>query len=148
VAEASSDKPTVGAAQLAAGGGSGGILVYIVHAYVKDPNLQTLFLYLVPSVSVVVASVYSRAVELIATLSTDKFSEYRRKQMLKRAQHGLEAAKSQLRSIEADEKSTAEHKAAARDDVQAFERAVLDLHSKGIITVDASPVTRPTRAAQ
>jgi hypothetical protein len=53
----------------------------------------------------------------------------------KRAKLGLIDVKAQLADIESDPYATADHKKLARDRVQCFERAVLDLNAAGIVVI-------------
>jgi hypothetical protein len=126
----------ISASDLAAGGGIGGALIFVVNTYVPDPKLQTLLVYLIPTASIVALGMYSFILEQFRHSWESFEAERTRKRLLRRAQEGLLDAKSQLKAIEADNNSTAEHKAIARERVQKFERAVLDLHAKGIVVID------------
>jgi hypothetical protein len=134
-------KPSIGTGELAAGGGSEGILVYAINAYIIDPKLQTLLIYLVPAVSVAATGVYTKLTAAIESRQEDKAAEKKRRLLVQRAQAGLAEAKQQLKSIEDDKNATLEHKKTARERVQAFERAVLDLHAKGIVTIEPNTVS-------
>jgi hypothetical protein len=129
-------RPTLGTSELAAGGGTGGALVFAINTYVVDAKLQTLLIYLVPTISIVAMGLYSFGSALIANNWKSFESERTRRKLLNRAKAGLADAKLQLKAIEADPESTAEHKALARERVQKFERAVLELHAKGIVVID------------
>jgi hypothetical protein len=137
----SNGRPSIGTGELAAGGGSGGILVYAINAYIIDPKLQTLLIYLVPAVSVAATGLYGKLIAVIQSRQEDKAAEKKRMSLLKRAQSGLAEAKQQLQSIEDDKNATPDHKKTARERVQAFERAVLDLHAKGIVTIEPNTVS-------
>jgi hypothetical protein len=134
------NKQPVRAGELAAGGGSGGVLVYAVTSYVQEPKLQSLLLYLVPAASVFATGIYSQLLRRWTDWRTDIGAEKKRRQLLHRAQTGLAEAKQQLESIETDQNATPDHKKVARERVQAFERAVLDLHAKGILTIEPDAV--------
>jgi hypothetical protein len=124
------------ASDLAAGGGAGGALVFAINTYIADPKLQTLLVYLVPTASIIAMGVYSFALELCRGNWEAYEAERTRKNLLRRAKEGLADAKVQLKAIEDDGASTLEHKTVARERVQKFERAVLDLHAKGIVVID------------
>jgi hypothetical protein len=130
------NKQAVGPGEIAAGGGSGGILVFAVNSYVADPKLQTLLIYLVPAASLLATNIYSNLFKKWDEWRSDVSAEKKRKQLLQRAQAGLAEAKQQLATIELDSFATSDHKKTARERVQAFERAVLDLHAKGVIVIE------------
>src|SRR5262249_1452864 len=129
-------RPTLGASELAAGGGAGGALLFAINSFVPNPTLKTLLTYLAPTISIVFMGVYSFATDWAADGWKSFEAERTRKKLLRRAKEGLAEAKAQLSAIEADPAATAEHKVTARDRVQKFERAVLDLNAKGIVVID------------
>jgi hypothetical protein len=129
-------KPGIAASDVAAGGGAGGALVYAINTYVVDQKLQTLLIYLVPTISIVFMEVYS----FFAKLSGDAWKHYEaertRKNLLSKARAALSDAKEQLALIENDGNATQDHKTKARDRVQKIETAVLELNVKGIVVID------------
>lgn len=129
---------SIGTGELAAGGGSGGVLVYAITAFIADQKLQALLIYLVPAVSVFLASVYLMATNKLISWWESYEAERNRKKLLQRAQTGLAEAKQQLKTIEDDPHATTQHKKQARERVQAFERAVLELHAKGVVVIEPS----------
>jgi hypothetical protein len=122
--------------ELAAGGGTGGALVFAINTYIVDAKLQTLLIYLVPTISIIAMGFYSFGSALMADNWKSFEAEGTRRKLLNRAKAGLADAKVQLKTIEADAESTSEHKGLARERVQKFERAVLELHAKGIVVID------------
>jgi hypothetical protein len=134
-ASTSGSGANVSAGALAAGGGSGGILVYIFNNYVTDSKLQGLLVYLAPTLSIFITGVYAKAMRRYEDWQKEIAPERKRKALLKRAESNLKGAKKQLDSIEKDPESTPEHKKQARDHVEGIERAILNLHSEGIVSL-------------
>jgi hypothetical protein len=107
---------------VAAGGGTGGLLIFVINTWVSDPSFKNVLLYLVPAASIFITGIYSRVTAFVAL-----FTDYH---LAKRA---LATAKLHLAEIEADALASPEHKKEARDSVEEAERAVMLLNLGGFI---------------
>ncbi|MBY6242738.1 hypothetical protein [Methylosinus sp. Sm6] len=134
--EASPEKPPVTTAQLAVTGGGGGMIAYLANTFVENPQWKSLLIVAAPSIGVVLLKVWTFLESETATWWKFRKAERTRHDLLRRARQGLADAKSQLADIESDGHATADHKKLARDRVQSFERAVLELNAAGIVVVD------------
>ncbi|WP_221164133.1 hypothetical protein [Rhizobium sp. NLR22b] len=109
------------ASDIAAGGGSGGILVYLINGWVGDPNLKSLLLYLVPAISILITGAYSAVVSF--ALNSLEYNLARR---------ALGNARKHLEEIEGDGRASETHKKAARERVEEAERDVMMISLKSV----------------
>lgn len=117
-------------------GGGGGLIAYLANTFVSDHQWKSLILVAAPTIGIILLQIWTFLVaEASAAWSSHK-AEAKRLELLKKAKQGLADAKAQLADIEADSQATADHKKLARNRVQAFERAVLELNAAGIVVFD------------
>lgn len=135
-AEVSPEKQPVTTAQLAVTGGGGGMIAYLANSFVENPQWKSLLIVAAPSIGVILLKIWTFLEAETAVRWNSRNAERRRQELLRRARQGLADAKTQLADIEADGHATADHKKLARDRVQSFERAVLDLNAAGIVVID------------
>lgn len=109
------------ASDIAAGGGSGGILVYLINGWIDDPSLKSLLLYLVPAVSILITGAYAAVVTFALNSLEYNF-----------ARRALSQARKHLEEIEKDERASEPHKKAARERVEEAERDVMMISLKGV----------------
>ncbi len=101
---------------LAAGGGAGGLLVYLINTFIADASIRDILMYLVPSASIVIAWCYSFLASTVGG-----WISYRL------AASALRKTKNHLTLIEGDPNATQQHKKEARERVEEAERALMVL---------------------
>lgn len=125
-----------GTSQLTVGGSAGGITAYLANTYLSSTSLRDLFVYLSPTIGIIIMGVYSFSAAQISKWWKAREAERTRVTLLRRAREGLKDAKDQLAAIKSDGASTQDHKTTARERVQLIERKVLDLNVQGIVVLD------------
>jgi hypothetical protein len=120
----------------AASGAFSGVIVYLANTYIVDSSLKGLLVLISPTIGIVCFSVYQFSAAQASKRWTAHELERARLEALRKAEEGLKKAEAWLLQIESDQNATAEHKARAREDVQAIQRSVLKLMVKGIVTIE------------
>lgn len=134
--EGSQEKVPVTTAQLAVTGGGGGMVAYLANTFVENQQWKSVILVLAPTIGLALMQIWAFIALEVAALWNSRKEERKRLELLKKAKQGLADAKAQLASIESDSQATPDHKKRARERVQTFERAVLELNAAGIVVID------------
>jgi hypothetical protein len=132
---------TAGAgSSLLTGGGTGGLLVFLITNYIVDVKLQTVALYCCPTASICATWFHSRVKDWFEEKRQAKRlkqAEAKRNEALQKARAGLAAAREDLKRVEEDAKATEQHRIEVRKRVEEFERAVLKLQIDGSLTIES-----------
>lgn len=118
---------------IAIGGGTGGLLIFIIENYVSDPSSKSLFLYCVPVVSTLLTGFSGAIVEFVSSTWSDFKAERARRKLLRSARAALVEVKAHVDLIEQDPGSTPELKSKARQEYEKLQLTVMTLAVKGII---------------
>lgn len=127
--------PRVTAGDLAAGGGSGGVLLYLFNNYVTDAKLQGLLVYLAPTLSIALTGLYATTIQKLAEWWRDTEPERKRKSVLKKAEKALKKAKTELGTIVKDSRANPQDVEEARSHVRVLQKAVSALRVEGIVSI-------------
>jgi hypothetical protein len=131
-----SSRPFIGTGELAASGGGGGVIAFVANSFIENPHWKGFFIVIAPALGIVLMQIYGFFSDELSAWWRARKDEQKRLELLRKAKDGLTEAKIQLSAIESDLKSTDDHKTKARDRVQAFERAVLELNAAGIVVIE------------
>lgn len=134
--ETSQEKPPITTAQLAVTGGGGGMVAYFANSFVENQQWKSLIIVAAPTIGIILLQIWTFLVAETVAWWKSRKDEKKRQELLKKAKQGLADAKAQLADIEGDGQATADHKTLARERVQRFERAVLELNAAGIVVID------------
>jgi hypothetical protein len=108
------------AGTVVAGGGAGGLFVFVFTNYARPP-LQDILLYLAPTLAILTSACY----EMLGRWIGRKVADRELRQELVKAER-------YLAEIENDAKSSAAHKAEARQRVEALRLLVMGVHTKRV----------------
>jgi hypothetical protein len=114
---------SIGTTEVAGSGGSGGVLIYFANAYITEPKLNGLLVYLAPTFGIIIMFLYQLAVKKWRASQLENELTTLRNRYTNR----FEAAKAGLTSAEADPNANAEHKKKLRAVVEETELMIINL---------------------